>query len=120
MSSFIKTIIKNKELILEGIKNSIVTKEHVEEIANERKAICDGCPLKSVTSLNADVCDRGKQGKAIKTFMYEDERRTEGTIYNGCGCSLHLKHRSLNVMCPLGKWDALTNDAEVAKTLKEL
>ena len=39
----LKSIIKNKELIWEGIKNATIKKEHIEEIAAERNEICQKC-----------------------------------------------------------------------------
>lgn len=116
----LKEIIENRSLILEGIKNSIITKSDVEEIAKERKSICDNCPVKTAHD-TGDKCDSHKHGFAEIDFTYTDgSKRKKGNVYSGCGCFLHLKTRSVSASCPLGKWLALTNDEEVNKALKEL
>jgi len=83
---------KSKGKILEGITNSIFTKDHVEEIAELRQLICDGCPHKSKTGI--PTC----------------------TI---CGCVLHLKTRSLSSSCDDSRWHAeLTQQEEDALNFK--
>jgi len=116
----LKSIIKNRSLILEGIKNSLISKSDVEEIAKERKSVCDACPLKSTTSAGNEICDSHKKGAAVKSFTYEGLRRKKGQEFKGCGCLLYLKHRSLHSSCPLGKWEALTKDEELGQILREL
>ena len=74
---------KNKNKILEGIKNSIFTQEHIEVIANERKEICDKCPHK-----------------------------TENKECGLCGCVLHIKQRSLSSSCDDKRWDAVLTEEE--------
>ena len=92
MKNVIK-IWKNKNQILEGIKNKIFKTEHVEQIASERNSICKKC----------------------------DQLDTKGTecivpgtapCCGSCGCSLQLKLRSLSSDCPLGKWDAVLTHEE--------
>ena len=39
------TVFKNADLILEGIKNNIFKKEHVEAVATDRFQICINCSL---------------------------------------------------------------------------
>ena len=89
---------KSKGQILEGITNSIFKKEDVEEIAEQRKAICHTCQLYTeddggcMVPGTSPCCDQ-RQG--------------------GCGCSLKFKLRSLSSECPLGKWTAeLTQEEE--------
>lgn len=106
----LKSIIKNKDAIFEGIKNSLITKEDVEEIATERKVICDKCPIKGIGPLNTEICDNTKSGVHIKTNQ----------VTLGCGCFLHLKQRSMGSFCPLGKWDKLTDDDDISNKLSEL
>ena len=106
----IKSVIKNRNLILEGVKNSLIKKEDVEKIAKERSIVCDVCPVKSINSLGKEICDSEKQDVDYNT----------GKMGNGCGCYLHLKQRSLHSSCPLHKWEALTDDAEVGNILKNL
>lgn len=91
---------KAKGQILEGVKNSVFKKEHVEEIAEMRIAVCSTCQLYTTDDNGCIMpgtnpcCDK-KQG--------------------GCGCSLSLKTRSLSSECPLGKWVAeLTQEEEDA------
>lgn len=106
----IKSIIKNRHLILEGVKNSIITREDVEVIAKERKAICDACPLKDVNRIGAEICSP----------HVADAHAITGVLTKGCGCSLHMKQRSLASSCPLEKWGAHTDDWEINDVLKNL
>lgn len=85
---------KMKGKILEGIKNDIFKKEHVEEIAASRFTICNYCP-------HID-----KQGSKCAV---------PGTqpCCGECGCKLSWKTRSLSSDCPKGYWKAvLTEDEE--------
>lgn len=84
---------RNKGKILEGIMNSIFTKEHVEEVAEQRMEICNTCP-------NLD-----KVGKSCVV---------PGTspCCSLCGCSLKLKTRSLSSGCDAGKWDKVMEENE--------
>lgn len=82
----------------------------MEKIAKERSIVCDVCPVKSINSLGKEICDSEKQDVDYNT----------GKMGNGCGCYLHLKQRSLHSSCPLHKWEALTDDAEVGNILKNL
>jgi hypothetical protein len=86
MKSVIK-IWKAKGQILEGIKNNIFKVDHIEEIAAERMAFCEGCIL--------------FDGKCAMPGT--------GPCCGDCGCSLKLKVRSLSSECPLAepKWKAV-------------
>lgn len=95
--STIGKIWKNRTQILEGIKNSIFKSEDVEKIAAQRRAICEQCPLIDHEGFNCEL---------------------PGThpCCGECGCSLHLKTRSLSSECPHpegSRWKALlTMDEE--------
>lgn len=84
---------KERNKILEGIANSVFKKEHVEQVATHRKAICTTCPSLDLT---------GEKCAVIATQPCCGE----------CGCSLNLKTRSLSSSCPKGHWDALVTEQE--------
>lgn len=84
---------KNKGQIIEGIKNNIFKKEHIEDIASERRQICDGCTF---LDTSGDKC------AVIGTQP----------CCGSCGCSLHFKLRSLSSSCPEGKWNEVTSEEE--------
>lgn len=67
---------KGKE-ILNGVKNTIVKNEEVEELAKKRLEICNNC---------------NRNSKSIVPYCLE------------CGCVLKTKVRSVNSKCPIGKW----------------
>ena len=89
---------KNTTQILEGIKNSVFKKEHIEAEAALRWSICKECPI---VDLKGDKC------------------LVPGTqpCCGDCGCSLGLKTRSLSSACPLDKWKAIM-DEETEQKLK--
>jgi uncharacterized paraquat-inducible protein A len=60
--------------ILEGIKNSITKNENIEQLSQDRMAICNSCPNK------------------------------KGNRCGICGCFLYLKTRQSIQTCPIGKW----------------
>lgn len=86
---------KMKGKILEGIKNNVFKKEHVEEIAESRFAICNIC---SHLDTKGDKC------------------AVPGTqpCCGDCGCKLDWKTRSLSSECPKGFWKAVLSEAEDA------
>jgi hypothetical protein len=90
MGTTLKEIWKNRSKIVEGIKNSIIRDEFVEEVATLRHAICNECPSK------------GKKCAVKGT----------APCCNECGCSLNFKTRSLASECPLGKWKAIVTEEE--------
>ncbi len=93
MKNTLKLIWENRKQIVEGITNSVIRDETVEEISRLRYDICDSCPSKG-------------RKCAVK-----------GTApcCNECGCSLTFKTRSLSSECPLGKWGAIATEEEETK-----
>ena len=84
---------KNKNQILEGIMNSVFKKEHVEEVAELRNAICNDCP---------DIDTKGTECLAPGTQP----------CCSLCGCSPTFKTRSMSAECPAGKWKSLMTEEE--------
>ena len=93
MGNNLKNIWDNRKQILEGITNSIIRDEFVEDVSRVRTELCDQCPSKG------DKC------VVIGT----------GPCCNECGCSLTFKTRALSTECPLGKWKALISEEEEDK-----
>lgn len=86
--------IKNIDQIYEGVKNNIFKSDDVEQVANERWAICQSCPSLDTT---------GRKCAAPGTQP----------CCSDCGCSLGFKLRALSSSCPLGQWKAvLSNELE--------
>lgn len=90
MSKKLKNIWTNRKQIMEGITNTIIRDEFVEDVARVRMEICNACPTKG------------------------DECVVIGTApcCNECGCSLAFKTRALSTECPQGKWKALITEEE--------
>ena len=84
---------KERNNILSGIKNSIFTKEHIEEIAQHRKSICDSCE---------HIDTKGDKCMVPGT----------GPCCGLCGCSLKFKLRSLSSSCDDKRWEAEINQEE--------
>ena len=84
---------KERNKIFEGVKNNIFKKEHIEEIASSRNAVCVKCPY---IDLKGDKC------AVVGTQPCCSE----------CGCSLRLKTRSLASACPKAFWNAVTTQEE--------
>jgi hypothetical protein len=93
MANKLKTIWKNRKQIFEGITNTIIRDEYVEDVSKLRMEICNDCPS------NGDQC------VVIGT----------APCCNECGCSLAFKTRALSTECPLGKWTALMSEEEEDK-----
>lgn len=96
MSTTLKSIWENRAKILEGVRNTILRDELVEDIARMRRNICDQCEY---------LDTKGK------------ECAVKGTqpCCGDCGCSLTFKTRSLSSDCPQGKWDAIATEEEEDK-----
>lgn len=93
MKAALKAIWENRKGILEGVKNSIIRDELVEDIARMRYDICDECE---------QIDNKGKECAVKGTQPCCAE----------CGCSLQFKTRSLSSECPLGKWQAIATEEE--------
>lgn len=91
--STLKKIWENRAKIIEGITNSIIRDEVIEEIARYRMELCGNCPSKG--------SDCAVPGTA--------------PCCNECGCSLTFKTRSLSSDCPLDKWQAIATEEEEDK-----
>ena len=96
MKAVLKAIWENRSQILEGVKNSIVRDELVEDISRMRLDVCYDCDK---------IDEKGKQCAVKGTQPCCSE----------CGCSLAFKTRSLSSECPLGKWDAIATEEEEDK-----
>lgn len=93
MARKIKDFWTNRKQILEGIKNTVIKDQFVEEVASFRQDICDTCELKG------------------------DDCAVPGTApcCNECGCSLAFKTRSLSSSCPHPdgpRWFALITEED--------
>ncbi len=84
---------KARNEILEGVTNSIFKQDHIEEIAEERKSICDMCPFLDTVGTKCAI-----PGTA--------------PCCGECGCKLSLLRRSLSSSCPKGFWEALLTESE--------
>ena len=95
------TVFKNADKIIEGVKNNIFKKEHVEAAFTDRYQICAGCSLLDV---KGDSC------------------LAPGTqpCCSDCGCSLDFKLRSLSSECPKGYWPALTTEEQEEKINQQI
>jgi len=96
MSTTLKSIWENRKKILEGVRNTILRDELVEDVARMRREICDKCEY---------LDKKGKQC-AMKGTQ---------PCCGDCGCSLTFKTRSLSSDCPQGKWEALITEEEEDK-----
>jgi hypothetical protein len=92
---------RNRKQILEGLKNQIFKKEHVEAEAARRWAICKECP--SLDTQGSKCMAPGTQ-----------------PCCSECGCSLSLKTRSLSSSCPLEKWLAVMDEDTEEKLREQL
>jgi hypothetical protein len=101
MKNTLIQIWKNKGKIAEGVANSVFKKAHVEEIADERMKICMGCPF--IDHKGTKCAIPGTQ-----------------PCCGACGCSLHLKQRSLSSFCDEGKWGAVLTHEEEDMLKKKL
>jgi hypothetical protein len=81
---------------MEGVKNSVIRDEFVEDIAEHRKEICDSCE-------HIDI--KGKECAMPGT----------NPCCSLCGCSLTFKTRALSSECPDGRWFALLSEEDEDK-----
>ncbi len=89
----LKKIWKNRKEIYEGIKNSLMRDDFVENVSAKRMAICIECPK-------------------IDTKGSKCEVPATQPCCGICGCSLSFKTRALSTECPLGEWKALMTEKE--------
>lgn len=89
----LKKIWENRKQIYEGIKNSVIRDDFVEDVAAKRMAICTECPEVDLKGSKCEV--PGSQ-----------------PCCGNCGCSLAFKTRSLSSECPIGEWKALMTEKE--------
>lgn len=95
---------KQRNQILEGIRNSIFKKEDVEEIASERLSIC-----------RTNTCQHhDPTGTSEAAFVKGSES------CGHCGCKLSFATRSLSYACPLGFWEAVLTETEDAHLQEKL
>ena len=89
----LKKIWENRKEIYEGIKNSVVRDDLVEDVAAKRMAICTEC---------------------IEIDLKGSKCEVPGTqpCCGNCGCSLGFKTRALSAECPVGEWKALMSEKE--------
>ncbi len=87
---------KNRKQIMEGVKNSIIRDEFVEEVAAQRREICNVCVRKD---------DEGSSCVVPGTQP----------CCNLCGCSLSIKLRALSAECPDLRWHAVLTEEEEDK-----
>lgn len=95
------TIWKEKGNIIEGIRNSIFSRQDVEIIASARMNVCDTCPHFDDKGVSCLV--PGTQPCCSK-----------------CGCKLSWKTRSLSSECPISKWRAVVTPQEEDLINKQL
>ena len=92
----LKKIWKNRKAIYEGIKNSVIRDDFVEEVSAKRMTVCNEC---SEIDLKGSKCEMpGTQ-----------------PCCGNCGCSLAFKTRALSAECPIGEWPALMSEKEEDK-----
>lgn len=92
----LKKIWKNRKEIYEGLKNSVIRDNFVEDVAAKRMIICKECPEIDSTGSKCEVS--GTQ-----------------PCCSECGCSLTFKTRALSTECPLGEWKALMTEKQEDK-----
>ena len=95
------TAFKNADQIIEGIKNNMFKKEHVEAVATDRFQICIKCSL--FDAKGADCIAPGTQ-----------------PCCSDCGCSLAFKVRSLSSECPKGYWNSLVSEETEELIIKQI
>lgn len=97
----------NFKEIIEGWRNLLIPPKEmkvlIENVAQERRAICNTCPYNSSNA---------------KKDGYITIRMDEHCIK--CGCPLASKTTALSSSCPLGFWTALTNEDERYEIEKQI
>ncbi len=101
------SIWKNRNQIMEGIKNSIFKREDIEEVARDRGIIC-----------RENTC--GSYDPAGFGCLVPGTQPCCSMLTGGCGCSLKFKLRSLSSSCPKGYWNKLLNEEEEDRLKEKL
>jgi hypothetical protein len=116
---------KNKESILEGIKNRTFKQDHIEDLAKHREEICKGCvwyskhysSYEEVPEVIRDI----KGQDWVEDFLYRD---SANCLYCGCNISLvdSLKLRSPREQCPLPepKWEAVVENQRLSNQIVDI
>ena len=104
MALSLKQIWNHRMQILEGVKNTVFKKDHIEFIASERMKICNACPKIDIEGSKCMVA---------------------GTkpCCSVCGCKLALKTRSMASECPDldgARWEAVISEEEEDKLYNEI
>lgn len=72
-----------------------------QNLYDERKSICEKCPLYKIDKLHGPICDSNKHispdGTKWSWF------RKDGYV-RGCGCHLSDKWKNPKSKCVIGKW----------------
>lgn len=92
---------KNKGKILEGVSAFVFKKAHIEEVHDERMAICKACP--EIDLVGTKCAMSGAQ-----------------PCCSNCGCSLKFKLRSMSSACPLNKWTAILTEDEENQMISQI
>lgn len=100
----LKKVWASRKQILEGVTNTLVKKQEIENIARKRMDICLTCPILDI--------------KGDKCLM-------PGTApcCGECGCKLAFKTRSLSSECPHPdgpRWEAILDQAEEDKLYADI
>jgi hypothetical protein len=95
---------KSRNQIIEGIRNSVFTRDDVRELANERITTC----------------------RSNKCGFYDAEGKSEAAFVKGaescgsCGCKLAWATKALSYECPKGFWPAVLTETEDAHLKEKL
>ena len=114
--------IKNRSLIVEGLKNRMLDasgflEEDKALIFDQRRKVCNQCPLnlkgrcneRKVISTDLEVTDFNREtmelvelgsGNPKEHYLTKDHKK----VYRGCGCFLQVKQKSEQSFCPAGLW----------------
>jgi hypothetical protein len=96
-----KLMSKIKEISV-GWFNYLTANKEVQPLSKRKADVCRACPLNY-----HGICSPTREGEAVVDFIYNDEQRYKGVVYNGCGCPLKAKQANPDSKCPLGKFEDL-------------
>lgn len=123
--TILSSVWKNKESILEGVKNRAFKKSHIEEIAKSRQEICSTCIWNS-KQYNTyedlpEVITTVKDRDWIEDCIFSEDDRCLH-----CSCNIDLRNsiklRSLSSRCPLPepKWKEITEDETIVDEIYKI